>query len=238
MLLAGAAVGGLLLATTRVITDSARQQAREDHQAAKDAFDRLVQSRITFASSQSRLIAELPVFRAHLTNPAIAADPATMQALAEHYRDNVAADFLIVTDGAGNGLARPAGLAMRLRADLVRGVGTAVSGSSGHAILTASNAVYLAVFEPARFADEVVGSLAAGYQLDDEVARELAVLTHSDVTVLAGQRLSGTSFGQEDRARVLAALESTALSEISSGSASAAHDVSRAPLPVDRVDNG
>ena len=41
----------------------------DEHQAAKDAFDRLVQRRITFASSQSRLIAELPVFRAHLTNP-------------------------------------------------------------------------------------------------------------------------------------------------------------------------
>ena len=213
MLLAATAVGGLVLATTQVITDSARQQAREDHQAAKDAFDRLVQSRITFASSQSRLIAELPVFRAHLTNPKVATDRATMQALAEHYRENVAADFFIVTDGAGRWIGETGWPGDAPPHDFVEGVATALSGSSGHAILTVSNAVYLAVFEPALFADEVVGSLAAGYRLDDEVARELAALTHSDVTVLAGRRLSGTSFGQEDRTRVLTALESTALSD-------------------------
>src|SRR5262245_7654567 len=167
MLLACTAVGGLVLATTRVITDSARQQAREDHQAAKDAFDRLVQGRITFASSQSRLIAELPVFRAHLTNPEIAADPATMQALAEHYRGNVAAAFIIVTDGAGKWIGATGWPGDASPPDLVHGVATALSGSSGHAMLTVSNAVYLAVFEPALFADEVVGSLAAGYRLDD-----------------------------------------------------------------------
>ena len=136
-----------------------------------------------------------------------------MQALAEHYRENVAADFFIVTDGAGKWIGETGWPGDAPPHEFVEGVATAVSGLSGHAILTVSNAVYLAVFEPALFAEEVVGSLAAGYRLDDEVARELAALTHSDVTVLAGRRLSGTSFGQEDRARVLTALESTALSD-------------------------
>jgi signal transduction histidine kinase/ActR/RegA family two-component response regulator len=212
-LIAGTAVGGLVLATIRVISDSARQRAGEEHQAAKDAFDRLVQSRITFASSQSRLIAELPVFRAHLTNPTIAADRATVQTLAEHYRQNLAADFFIVTDGAGKWIGQTGWPGDAPPPDLVKGIATAVSGTSGSAMLTESNSVYLAVFEPALFAEEVVGSLAAGYRLDDEVARELAILTHSDVTLLAGRRVSGTSFDGGHRTGMLATLESTALSD-------------------------
>ena len=118
-----------------------------------------------------------------------------------------------MTDGTGKWIGQGGWPDDTPPPDFVKGIATAVSGASGSAMLTVSDAVYLVVFEPALFAEEVVGSLAAGYRLDDEVARELAILTHSDVTLLAGRRLSGTSFDGAHRTRLLATLDSAALSE-------------------------
>ncbi len=188
----------MLIATNRVITDSALQRAQLDHEAAKDAFDRLVENRAWFASSQGRLIAELPVFRAHLSDPVIAADGATVQALAEHYRENLTADFLVVTDSSGRWVGQANWPEEVERPpDLLAGIAAGLTGQANRAVVAMDDGIYLAVFEPAMFAEEVLGSLAVGYRLDDSVARELAQLTHSDVTLLSRGRPSGSSLDPE-----------------------------------------
>ena len=73
-LVTGAAVAAMLVAANRVITAGAVERTHEDQDAAKQAFDRLLERRGEFATSQSRLITELPVFRAHLSDPRIAGD--------------------------------------------------------------------------------------------------------------------------------------------------------------------
>ena len=78
-LVTGAAVVAMLVAANRIITAGAVERTHEDQDAAKQAFDRLLERRGEFATSQSRLITELPVFRAHLSDPRVAADEATMQ---------------------------------------------------------------------------------------------------------------------------------------------------------------
>src|SRR5437870_1068581 len=82
-LMVGAALGGLFLVTERVVTHDALERVRETQNAAKLAFDQLVDTRATFAAAQIRLIAELPVFRAHLIQSSLLNDTATIEAMAD-----------------------------------------------------------------------------------------------------------------------------------------------------------
>ena len=199
-LVTGVAVLAMLVAANRVITAGAVERTHEDQDAAKQAFDRLLERRGEFASSQSRLITELPVFRAHLSDPRIAGDQATIQALADQYRVSVAADFLLVanTDGAWLGRSHwPATSAPDW--PTLAGRPSPRNWSGGRGLVALPDGVYLVVFEPARFVDEVVGWMAIGYRLDDRLALELAGITRADVNIVAGGRLWSSSLVSSPR---------------------------------------
>ena len=210
-LVTGAAVVAMLVAANRVITAGAVERIHEDQDAAKQAFDRLLERRGEFATSQSRLITELPVFRAHLSDPRVAGDQATLQALADQYRASAAADFLLVaaSDGTWRGRSNwPAPAAP----DWVTLTGTPrPDGSEGRRnLVSLPDGIYLVVVEPARFVDEVLGWMAIGYRLDDPMALELAGLTRADVTLVAGGRLWSSSLSSEARRAMAAAVASGA----------------------------
>jgi len=184
----------MLTAAQRVITDSAIARMHEDQDAAKVGFDRLIERRGEFGTSQSRLITELPVFRAHLSDPRIAGDRATIQALADQYRSSTGADFLLVATGDGAWAGRsnwPNGPDPDWAALPGGRPSTPAQGVRGLALL--GDGVYLVVLEPARFVDEVLGWLAVGYRLDDRLAAELASETRADVNIVAGGRLWSSS---------------------------------------------
>ena len=101
-LVASVSLTAVLYAAGRVVESYSLQRSADDLVAAKAAFDRLVESRARFAAAQTRLIAELPVFRAHMDpSSIIAGDAATISAMAEDYRRKLAADFCLVTDARG-----------------------------------------------------------------------------------------------------------------------------------------
>jgi len=206
-LVTGAAVVAMLVAANRIITAGAVERTHEDQDAAKQAFDRQLERRGEFATSQSRLITELPVFRAHLSDPRVAADQATMQALADQYRNSVAADFLLVAapDGRWLGLSHWSGATPP---DWTTLTGAArPSGSNGRRGLVAlPDGIYLVVLEPARFVDEVLGWMAIGYRLDDHLALELAGITRADVNIVGGGRLWSSSLAAAPRRAMAAAV--------------------------------
>jgi signal transduction histidine kinase len=205
MLVTGAAVAAMLVAANRVITTGAVDRTHEDQAAAKQAFDRLLERRGESATSQSRLITELPVFRAHLSDPRLAGDEATIQALADQYRASVGADFLLVAtaDGAWRGRSNwPAGN----DAGWATLTGAAGPGEGQRTLVPLNDGVYLVVIEPARFVDEVLGWMAIGYRLDDRVALELAGITRADVNIVAGGRLWSSSLTGDVRRAMGAAV--------------------------------
>ena len=199
-LVTGVAVAAMLLAANRIITAGAIERMHGDQDAAKLAFDRLIERRGEFASSQSRLITELPVFRAHLSDPRIAGDRATIEALADEYRTNVAADFLLVAsaDGAWLGLSNwPGGAAPAWTA--LSGAPDPSQSEATRRLVVLPDGVYLVVLEPARFVDEIVGWMAIGYRLDDRLALELSRLTRAEVNIVAGGRLWSSSLSDHAR---------------------------------------
>ena len=200
MLVVGGALLAVLLATGRIVRTNALESAAEDLEAARIAFYHLVDHRANFAATQLRLIAELPVFRAHLSDARLATDGASIHAMADEYRRSLQAHFSIVTDPAGNWLASPgwhSGTAMP--AELRDGIAAASAARSHRAIVAIGDRLYLVVTEPATFADEVLATLTAGYQLDDDVARELALTTRCDVNLIVRGRVAGSSLAQAQR---------------------------------------
>jgi signal transduction histidine kinase len=202
-LVTGVSVAAMLIAANQVITAGALDRDGQDQNGAKAAFDRLIDQRKSFASSQSRLITELPVFRAHLSDPRIVDDRPTMQALAEQYRGSTASDFLLVANASGRWLGEshwPAGP----QPDWTLLTGRASPGEpNGHSTLVSlSDGLYLAVAEPALFVDELLGWLVVGYRLDDAFARDLAQIAHADVNLIADAHLSGSSLDATRRALV------------------------------------
>jgi PAS domain S-box-containing protein len=205
--LVGLSLGATLLATTRVVTRRSLSLASENLEAARSAFYHLADSRAEFASAQTRLITALPVFRAYMTDTRLAADEATLKAMADEYRLQLKAQFCILTDRAGLWTASPGWPASQSPSEAVRStIGGAVKGSARHNIVSIDNKLFLIVSEPARFAEEILGTLTVGYELNDAVAQELADVTHCEVNLVAGDDVSGSSLPPTERALLAARL--------------------------------
>jgi signal transduction histidine kinase len=207
--LVAASLGAVLAATTRTVTIRSLGRASSDLEAARLAFNHLADDRAAFGSAQASLVTALPVFRAHLTDARLAGDLATLEALAGEYQRQLKADFIIIGDPAGNWTALagwPAGETH------VAAVHAAIEKSTGghpaRDFAPVGDHLFLVVSEPARFADEVLGTLTVGYALDDTVALRLAQETNCDVNIAAGGVLYASSLPPADRA-ALAALVGT-----------------------------
>src|SRR5580692_10130402 len=89
-------LAAVLVATTRAVTTRSLERTSTDLDAARSAFYQLVNDRAESAATQAALVTALPVFRAHMTDPRLAGDVATLDAMSEEYRRQLKADFCIV----------------------------------------------------------------------------------------------------------------------------------------------
>ena len=204
-LLVGAAIAAVLAAATQLVTSRAAAQAAEDLAAARTTFRQVLETRARAAQTVARLVTTLPVFRAHLTDPRLRTDSATVAAMADEYRRELDAAFSAVMDATGRPIAAPGwdgGDAGHWRQALAR-----AAAAKSHVEIAALNGrAYLLVSEPALFADERLGTLSIGYALDDAVAKELAAISGAEVLFVAGGAVSGGSLDAAARRDVTAAL--------------------------------
>ncbi|AMY12707.1 HAMP domain protein [Luteitalea pratensis] len=214
-LLIALSLGSAVAVTSRVVTRRALEGAAWDLSAARRAFDRLVDAQAREASVQARFIAQLPVFRAHLIDPQLASDAATMDAMATDYRTQLDAAFLIVGSRRSVVTGR-AGWPTRSLSSLVQSaLAGAVAGTASRRLTAVDGDLYLIVAEPARFADEVLGAIVVGYTLDDRVARELAAITRCEVNLITGQAVAATSLAPTARRQLDALVRDAAFTATS-----------------------
>jgi PAS domain S-box-containing protein len=207
LLLVTLSVTGVLVAATRVATRSAIDRASANLQDARLQFYRLVDNRAEFAAAQTRLIVALPVFRSVMITPVVANDLATLSETADSYRKDLAADFAILTDPAGKPTATPGWPATEtFPSDLRAAISGAAHGESRRSIVTVRSQLFLAISEPAKFSDEVLGTTTFGFALDDRVARELAQVNHSEINLVTDNKLVGSSLPSPLQAQVAAAV--------------------------------
>jgi signal transduction histidine kinase/ActR/RegA family two-component response regulator len=206
-LVAGFSLAAVLFLTARVVRTNAVVRAADDLQAARAAFHNLVDDRVEAAAAQIRLITELPVFRAHMTDVRLAGDAATLQEMADGYRRALGARFLLVTDAAGAPIAGPPWLGEGpLSPELARGIDAGRQGRSHRAVVPIDQQLNIVVTEPATFASEVLGTVTVGYPLDDVVARELSRTTRCEVSMIWNDRISGSSLAPALRGALAAEL--------------------------------
>jgi predicted signal transduction protein with EAL and GGDEF domain len=192
-LLVGLSLGTVLVFTTRAVTTRSLERAAQDLETTRIAFHRLLDSRAESAAALTRLITDLPIFRAHLTEPDLAADSASVSEMADKYRRQLRAQFCIVTDARGKWIGRarwPKGVPPAL---LRSTIGVALAGMSVRDVIAVRRQLFLVVSEPARFADEVLGTMTMAYALDDTVAAELAQATNCQVSVVSGEYVVASS---------------------------------------------
>jgi diguanylate cyclase (GGDEF)-like protein len=162
---------------------------------ARAAFSSLMESRAASSVALATLVTELPVFRAHLTDARLAGDRPTIDAMADGYRRQLDAHFVVVTNGEGKWLASPGWPdgGMPPPEELGRLLDTARRGTSRAGIVGRGGELFLAVSAPARFANEILGTLTTGYHLTDGFAKELARLAQCEVVLISGGRIAATS---------------------------------------------
>jgi PAS domain S-box-containing protein len=202
--LIGTSMAVVLLFTNLIVRSNAVSRATTDLQAARAAFYHLVDDRADFAATELRLVTELPVLRAVLPTPNLvgshaqaaptaADDPGTVSEMMEEYRIKLRASFAIYTNATGRWLTSPGWPTTARPPAVIHSIAEAANGRPHRGVFAFNDRLYLIVSEPARFADEVLGTVSAGFQLDDAVARQLAASTRTEVTLLAGTDLSGSS---------------------------------------------
>ena len=205
-LLVAVSLVAALAAATRVATARSLTRASENMHDAQNAFDRLVETRAESAAAQTRLITVLPVFRSHITEEALASDAAEMDVMADEYRQQLRARFTIVTNRRGAWIANPGWPGGDVSAPVTSSIREAMAGRPHHGNASIGGELFLIVSEPARFAEEVLGTMTAGFAIDDGVVAELAELAHVDVNLVAGDRLAASSLRGEPRAALAALL--------------------------------
>jgi PAS domain S-box-containing protein len=212
-LLTATALGATLVATDRVVTKQSLRRGSEDLAGAREAFNHLVSERVSGVAAQVRLITAQPIFRAHLSDAPHPDDLAILRTMADEYPRQLGAQFCLVIDqqavwlaspGWPEGAATPEPLASAIR--------SALGGQRQFTITVIGGRLLLVVLEPAKFAEETLGAVAVGLAIDDTVARELAAITQSDVGLVAGGRLAGSSIRGEGRTELARTVEAGELS--------------------------
>ncbi len=201
-ILVGLALAAVLVVTTRVVTDRSLARASGELESARHAFARTLEDRAAAAAAVTRLVTELPIFRAHMTDARLAADLTTIHAMADGYRRQLGAQFCVVTSRAGAWLGSPGWPSAEPHDTVRAAIEPATSGHSTRTVVSIQHRLYLVVSEPARFADEVLGTMTVGYALDDAVAEELSATTRCEVTLANGAHVSGSSLPQAERAEL------------------------------------
>src|SRR5919197_772461 len=164
-LLLALSLGAVLVATTRVVRARSLDRASEELEIAQSTFYRLVDARADSAASLTRLITELPIFRAHMSDARLADDAETIGLMADAYRRQLKAQFVVVTNGRGVWLGSPGLTAGQQPTALLTSIDAAGRGDPDRTILAIDDRLFLAVSEPARFGEEIVGTMTVGYAL-------------------------------------------------------------------------
>jgi PAS domain S-box-containing protein len=200
----------VLLATTRLVTTQALRRGSDDLAVARAAFSHLMDERAQAVAAEARLITAQAIFRSRLTDDPTAADVAIMTTMADEFPRQLNAEFCIVTGRNGTWMAMPGwgdrGAPPQSLRSAIRSAG---NGNPQSTIAQIAGRLFLIVSEPARFAAETLGTMTVGLALDDTVARQLAEITQSEVSLVAGRRLSGSSLDGTGRTALVRLLEST-----------------------------
>ena len=160
LILVGLSLAGVLVAAARVVTRSALARASVNLEDARQAFHRVVDSRAENAAAQTRLILVLPIFRATIASQ----DVPTLMEMADGYRGQLNAKFAILTNQAGQIIAAPGWSPHWPTPPALLSTLSRARSASQRDIIAVQDQLFLVVSEPAKFAEEHIGTITFGFR--------------------------------------------------------------------------
>jgi len=191
---------GLIISTFLIVNYRLSGQTYEainsNLQETRLAFDKLQRFRYDQLLKSSIIISESPKLKGLIST----GDPSTVIYGISEFNEDLGADLFFVTDNKGIVLGRlnsPSSGEDLSGTPLIR---DALAGyDSENTFWEAEGRLYQVVSIPAILQNEVLGTLTAGFEMDDGVASELKELTGSEISFVVGGRVVGSTLGSGER---------------------------------------
>jgi signal transduction histidine kinase len=196
-LLAVLTCGVALFVVNRRVTDEAERSLRREILATGATVDQLRTSRTETYTITARLIADSPTLKAAVTT-----DAPTVQNEVRKYGPPLnSANLVLFTDARGNVMATSgdASAAARLLAGQPA-VKNALAGKETVSLLPQPNGILQVVTVPITLLlsqPQILGTLSAGFLLDDRLAAQLKEITGSDVAFGMEGRILATTLSRD-----------------------------------------
>ena len=217
-LLAVTSCGVALFVVNRRVTNEAERALQREILATGSIVDQLRTTRTETYTITARLIADSPTLKAAVET----GDPPTVQVNIRKYGPLLnSANLLLVTDARGRVLATTgdASAAARLLAGQPA-IQDALVGKETVSLLPQPNGILQVVTVPINLFEtraELLGTLSAGFLLNDTLAVQLKEITGSDVAFGMDGRILATTLGREDDPMLAARLGTTGVSTATIG---------------------
>jgi signal transduction histidine kinase len=217
-LLAVLTCGVALFVVNRRVSNEGERSLRREILATGAIIDQLRTTRNETYTTNARLIADSPTLKAALSVD----DPATVQVDIRKYGPLLnSPNLVLVTDGRGRVMATSGDAAAAAR--LLAGqpaVKNALAGKETVSLLPQPNGILQVVTVPINLfltQPQILGTLSAGFLLNDTLARQLKEITGSDVAFGMDGRILATTLPRDDDAVLASRLATSGVSTATIG---------------------
>jgi class 3 adenylate cyclase len=171
------------------------QRLVDDLRRSQDLIASVQRDRLARLQLAAQVVASFPELRAIIDTR----DAATVHDfLVDYAQRNAFAELLILFDAAGNVLARTDTLAAETIPDVNnRWLQPALASRMSTGLLSTARGVYQVAVTPAEASGTVFGFLLAGAPIQDNYARALSDVSHTEIVVLGPGRVLGSTVRQD-----------------------------------------
>jgi sigma-B regulation protein RsbU (phosphoserine phosphatase) len=170
LLLLGGTLAAIILVSSVILNQSAKQDVADDLRRAGRLFEDLQTYRQSLLRSEARVIAEEPRLKAVAATQEL--DPETAFGVAFELRRALQSDLLVLTDGGGHILADTSDRsATGQDASAVQVIAAALKEGEGGAVWSDGTQALQVHARRLSFGSSVVGVVVVGYKLDDRIAK-------------------------------------------------------------------
>jgi signal transduction histidine kinase len=193
-LLAVLAIGVAVYRVNVAVTTQAESELQRGLQEAGTQLEVYRTTLFGHFSRETRLVADLPKLKAVLDLK----DPLTAQPLAEEYQRLIGSDLFLLTNPSGQPLAEAGRLrAPRGNAAAEQAIRQATQGHEAVSLWHVPGAVIQVVSVPSVVNGQVLGTVSAGFTLDEKAAATFKALTNSEIAFAVAGRTQASTLPRE-----------------------------------------
>ena len=190
-LLAVLAIGVAVYRVNVAVTAQAENELQRGLQEAGTLLEEYRSTLFAHFARETRLIADLPKLKAALDSNT---DPDTARPVVEEYQRLIGSDLFVVTNPSGQVIAEAGRLQMpRGNAAAEQAIHQATKGHEAVALWPVRGGVIQVVSVPSVIGGQLLGTLSAGFSLDEETAARFKALTNSEIAFAVDGRIQAST---------------------------------------------